>query len=217
MAIPAELVAFVKEALTRELPRPAIQQALLKAGWEQEQVDAALASFTDADFAIPVPRPVPYLSAREGFLYLLLFTTLYLSAFNLGQILYQLINMGFPDATDSEYVASPERIREALRWGISSLVVAFPIFLYLSKLTSEEIRKDPAKRASKVRRWLTYLTLFIAAAVVMGDLIALLNDLLSGQLTVRFGLKVAVVAVIAGGCFRYYLRDIRSAGEAGAG
>lgn len=213
MAIPAELIAFVKEALTKGLPRPAIQQALRQAGWEAEQVEAALGTFSDADFAIPVPRPVPYLSARESFLYLLLFTTLYLSAFNLGQIAFQLINLGFPDAADPAYVASPARIREALRWGIASLIVAFPVFLYLSRLTAAEIRKDPAKRASKVRRWLTYLTLFLAASVVIGDLISLLYNLLSGELTIRFGLKVAAVAVIAGGCFTYYLRDIRTAGE----
>ena len=96
-----------------------------------------------------------------------------------------------------------------MRWSVSSIIVAFPIFLYLSTLTNREVRHDPAKRASKVRRQLTYLTLFVAAAFIIGDLIAFLNDLLAGELTVRFVLKVLTVAVIASALFLYYLRDLR--------
>ncbi|MEO8634654.1 MAG: DUF5671 domain-containing protein [Gemmatimonadales bacterium] len=209
MAIPDELVAFVKEALTRELPRPAIQQALLAAGWERKQVDAGLASFAESDFAIPVPRPAPYLSAREAFIYLLLFTTLYLSAYNLGALLFQFIYLAIPDAAAPAYASAPEAIRVSMRWAIASLVVAFPIFLYLSRLTGTEVHRDPAKRASKVRRWLTYLTLFLAATIIIGDLITILNDLLGGALTLRFVLKALTVGVIAAGIFGYYLHDLR--------
>jgi len=210
MAIPDDLIAFVKEALALRLPRSQIEEALLKAGWEREQVDAGLAGFAETDFPVPVPRPRPYLSAREAFLYLLLFTTLYLSAYNLGQIIFQLINLTIPDPAAPAYSPGPARIRELIRWAVSSLVVAFPVFLYLSALTGKEVRRDPAKRTSKVRRWLTYLTLFVTAAVIIGDLIALLNDLLGGDLTIRFGLKVATVGVIAAGIFAYYLHDLRS-------
>ena len=97
MAIPERLVEFVKDALFRALPRPEIEAALLQAGWEREQVDAGLASFAATSFPIPVPRPVPYLSAREAFLYLLLFTTLYLSAYNLGSLAFDFINLSYPD------------------------------------------------------------------------------------------------------------------------
>lgn len=210
MAIPDELLAFVKEALARGLPRSQIEQALLTAGWEREQIVAGLAGFADGDFPIPVPRPRPYLSAREAFLYLLLFTTLYVSAYNLGQTFFQLINLAIPDAAAPTYAPGPARIRESIRWAVSSLVVAFPVFLYLSALTGKEVRRDPARRTSKVRRWLTYLTLFIAAAVIIGDLIALLSDLLGGELTLRFALKVVTVGGIATGIFAYYLHDLRS-------
>jgi uncharacterized protein DUF5671 len=209
MAIPEELQSFVKEALTRGTTRQEIEAVLLGAGWEREQVHASLRSYAEAPFSIPVPRPAPYLSAREAFLYLLLFTTLYLSAYHLGQLLFQFINLAIPDPAAPSYTGGPTESRRLIRWAVSTLIVAFPVFLYLSHLTGREVRSDPAKRASKVRRWLTYLTLFLAAAVVIGDLIALLNDLLAGELTLRFGLKVLVVAVIAGGLFGYYLHDTR--------
>lgn len=209
MAIREELFDFVREALLRGVPRSQIEAALLAAGWERKQVDAGLASFAESDFAIPVPRPAPYLSAREAFIYLLLFTTLYLSAYNLGQLLFQFIYLAIPDVAATAYASAPEGIRASIRWAVSSLVVAFPIFLYLSRLTGKEVHRDPAKRASKVRRWLTYLTLFLAATIIIGDLIAILNDLLGGALTLRFLLKALTVGLIAAGIFGYYLHDLR--------
>ncbi len=55
---------------------------------------------------------------------------------------------------------------------------------------------------------MTYLTLFIAALFVLGDLITLVFYLLSGETTVRFLLKVLSVASITGGIFGYYLKDV---------
>lgn len=209
MAVPEELVSFVRDALARGLPRADVETALRQAGWEPEQVAAGLASFASIDFPIPVPRPAPYVSAREAFLYLLLFATLYLSAINLGVVFFQFINLALPDPAAPGYSAGPAAIRQAIRWAVSTLIVAFPVFLYISSLTAREVRTDPNKRASRVRRWLTYLTLFIAASVIIGDLISLLNDLLGGELTLRFGLKVLVVGLIAAGVFVYYLHDLR--------
>ena len=60
-----------------------------------------------------------------------------------------------------------------------------------------------------MRRWLTYLTLFVAAAVLVGDMITLVNNVLGGELSIRFVLKVLVAAVIAGTIFGFYLHDLR--------
>lgn len=209
MAIPEPLTQFIKDALARGIPRADIQSALLAAGWEREQVTAGLASFADSPFPIPVPRPTPYISAREAFLYLLLFTALYISAYHLGSLIIQFITLAIPDPAANRYGEDPGQVMRSIRFSVSSLIVAFPLFLYLSAFTAREVRQDPARRASKVRRQLTYLTLFVAAAVIVGDLIAFLNDLLGGELTVRFVLKVLTVAAIAAALFLYYLRDLR--------
>jgi len=76
-------------------------------------------------------------------------------------------------------------------------------------MIARQVGRDPVKRASPVRKWLTYLTLFIAATVLIGDLITLVYNALGGELTTRFLLKVLTVAVIAGGTFGYYLWDLR--------
>ncbi|MFC2078838.1 DUF5671 domain-containing protein [Candidatus Bipolaricaulota bacterium] len=207
MAINEELLGFVKEALARGLSRAEIRDALLQAGWKADQVEHATAAFAPVEFPIPVPRPKLYLSAREAFLYLVLFTTLYLTTFNLGRLIFQFINLGFPDAAMAyDFVDS---VRQAIRFSVASLVIAFPIFMYLSLLIGRSIRRDPSKRASKVRKWLTYTTLFVAAGVIIGDLTALVYNFLGGDLSVRIGLKVLTVAIIAGCIFGYYLWDLR--------
>ena len=96
-----------------------------------------------------------------------------------------------------------------MRWSIASVIIAFPVFVFVARHLSKELARNPVKRLSAVRRWLTYLTLFIAAGVLIGDMIALVNNLLGGELTVRFVLKVLVAALIAGTIFGYYLWDLR--------
>jgi hypothetical protein len=207
LALSDELLSFVRDALARGLPRERIAQALAQAGWEADEIARALAAFADLEFPIPVPRPKPYLSAREAFLYLVLFSTLYLSAFHLGSLVFQLIDHALPDPADLPEAA--ERIRQSIRWAVSSLAIAFPIFLFVSRLLGRAIAADPTKRASRVRKWLTYLTLFVAASAIVGDLTTLLYSFLGGELTLRFALKAATVGAIAGAVFGYYLRDLR--------
>lgn len=201
-----DLEAFVRDALARGSSKDAIETALTAAGWPTEQTRSALNTFADVDFPIPVPKPRPYLSAREAFLYLVLFATLYVAAYHLGSLLFDLINRAFPDPAQTRYGFDYGR---SMRWSIASVIIAFPVFVFVARYLSRELARNPVKRLSAVRRWLTYLTLFVAAGVLIGDMIALVNNLLGGELTVRFVLKVLVAAVIAGTIFGYYLWDLR--------
>ena len=208
MAAPTQdLDLFVREALASGETRPAIEAALAGAGWPAEQVRAALGSWAEVPFSVPVRKPRPYLSPREAFLYLVLFATLYLSAWHVGSLLFDLINAAIPDPADAGYAAGMRD--DSMRFSVASLVIAFPIYLFVARLLSRELARNPVKRLSAVRRWLTYLTLFLAVTVLVCDLIALVHSLLGGDLTVRFVLKVMVVGAIAGAIFGFYLADLR--------
>ncbi len=101
MSTPSEdLSDFVRSALGKGVPRADIDTVLRHAGWTTDQIRSALAGFADADFPIPVPRPRPYLDAREAFIYLVLFSTLYVSAYHLGSLLFDIINAALPDPAD---------------------------------------------------------------------------------------------------------------------
>jgi hypothetical protein len=202
-----ELLGFVRESLARGTSRAEIEAVLLRAGWSRDQVNTALDAYADVEFQIPVPKPKPYLSAREAFMYLLLFSTLYVCAYNLGVLIFDYINRAFPDPAVTTYYN--EYTRQSVRWALSSLIVAFPVFLYLSSIVERAVRRDPGKRRSNVRRWLMYLTIFAAASILIGDFITLVYNVLGGELTTRFVLKVLTIAAIAGTIFGYYLSDLR--------
>jgi hypothetical protein len=89
------------------------------------------------------------------------------------------------------------------------VLVAFPVYLYTSRITGRAVAVDPEKRNSGVRRWLTYLTLFNAACVLIGDFIAVLQGLFRGELTARFLAKAAVVAAIGSWLFAHYMGGLR--------
>ncbi|MEO6076651.1 MAG: DUF5671 domain-containing protein, partial [Dokdonella sp.] len=131
MASPTfELDAFVREALLRGASKSSVRQTLTDAGWTAEQTQNALNAYADVDFLVPVPKPRPQLSARDAFHYLVLFTALYLSAYHLGSLLFELINRAWPDAAITPGWRSPD---ERIRWSIASIVIAFPVFLLVAR------------------------------------------------------------------------------------
>jgi len=207
MALSPDLVEFVKESLGRGIARPAIEDTLIRAGWPRDQVRTALLRFADAEFPIPVPRPTISVKPREAFLYAVLFAALFVSAYNLGALVFGFVDLAFPHPEDIPV----ERTRDSIRWAVSLLVVGAPVFLYVARVVQRMVRSNPSARASRVRQQLTYITLFIASAVLIGDVAAVVYNLLDGAVTARFLLKVLTVAAIAGSAFGYYLRDLREA------
>jgi len=198
---------FVRRALEKGEDRAAISAALDAAGWPAPEVASALRAYADVPFAVPVPRPRASLSSRETFLYLVLFTSLYISVWNFGHLLFEFIERAFPDPTQRRFGAALSL--EDVRWSVSSLIIAFPVFLWTGNYIGKRLAANPAGRLSPVRRWCTYLTLFVAVAVLIGDAITIIDNMLGGELTIRFVLKALVVGGIATSALLYYLRDLR--------
>jgi len=198
------IAEFVREALLRGVSRDEIARSLEKGGWSAREIQTALDAFVETELPVPVPRKRVSSSPKEAFLFLVLFSTLYTAAFAFGSMLFDLINLTMPQPgeTVSWWISS-------LRAGIASVVVAFPIFLFMCRLIARETIRNPGQKISPIRRWLTYLTLFVAATAIVCDLITLIITFLEGDITLRFSLKVVVVAILAGGTFLYYLRDLR--------
>ena len=200
-----ELRAFVKEALEQGYDRDTIRAVLLEAGWQEGEIRNGLAAFAAVDFPVAVPRPAPYLYAREAFLYLVSFIALYVSAISFGFLVFGLIDYSFPDALDYRDGFSASDGATA----IASVIVAFPLYLLLSRWLARHVAADPERRQSLVRRWLTYLTLVVGAGIILGDLIALLANVLTGDPTLRFVLKAVSILAITGCIFGYYVWDMR--------
>jgi len=200
-----DLEWFARESLLKGLGKAEIRKAMLDAGWTEDQVRNAVDAYADLVFPVPIPKPRPQLSARDAFLYLVLFTTLYFSSYNLGSLLFDFINKALPDPTVPTYGSG----WDSMRWSASALIVAFPTFLALSFYIGKDVARNPVKRLSPIRRWLTYLTLFVASCVLIGDVTTLIYNALGGEMTSRLALKAVTVAAIAGTVFGYYLADLR--------
>lgn len=146
-------------------------------------------------------------SPRDFFLHLLSTFALYLSAVGLLTLLFQFVNYFFPDPLlDTFYYSNS--MRSSVRWGITLLIVVFPIYIWTRMFLGRIYKKDPSARNVRVRKWLNYFTLFIAALVIIGDLISLLLRFLEGELTVRFSLKIVAILFVAGSILWYYLETI---------
>ncbi len=144
--------------------------------------------------------------ARDVFLYLLTVVVLTMSAVALGGLLFDFVNYYLPD------VARPlclyDSCFSAMRYEMAMLTVAFAVLVWAWWFLKRDLRRFPEKMELKVRKWLLYLTLFVAGITVIGDLIALINGWLQGELTTQFLLKIAAVLFIAGSIFYYFLREL---------
>jgi len=144
-------------------------------------------------------------NVRDFFLYLLAIIALYLNVWQLISLHFDIINYSFPDPLESYYYGS----FDDMRWSISMLFVVFPIYLGVTWFLRKDAIAHPEKLEMRVRKWLLYLTLFVAANTIIGDLVTLMYTFLNGELTTRFLLKVLVVLVVIGAVFVYYVRDLR--------
>lgn len=212
MTVSEEARAYVHRALAAGRSPEAIRRALAEAGWSEAQIARALDAWAPGEDGLPVPRPPGQISARDAFLHLVLFAALYASAWQLGSLAFDLIELVLPDP--AERPGAQLWRYDSIRFSVASLVVAFPLFLWMTVKIDREIAADPVRRESPVRQWLGYLTLFGAILVLTGSAISLVYGLLRGELTVQFLLKVLTVAGIAAAIFAWFRIQLQPRGAA---
>jgi hypothetical protein len=203
-----DLSTFIEHAREKGMDHATIRMLLLSSGWKEKEVIEALAK---TSLEMPVPAPPDQGGAREAFFHLLTFASFYASVIAVVLLLFRYVDRLFPDAAQVRIPSSWEL--SGIRWSLAFVIVAFPVFLWLSRLLLREMRAHPERSFSATRRWLTYLTLFVASIALGGDFVTLVFRLLEGELTARFVLKVLVVLVVAGLAFIYYLLSLRVAAD----
>jgi hypothetical protein len=194
------LAAFVRDALAAGGDRAGVGAALRDAGWSEAEIRASLAAWADAPGLPPVPRPREAVSPRDALAFGVLFVALGIVVVQLGVLAFALVDLWIPDPLEGPGFAGSG----VVRWGVAALVVAWPVWAALTLSLARAEAEDPGRRRSAIGHWLTAAALFIAAAVGIGDLIAVVAALLGGELTTRFLIKAVVVAAIAAAVFAAY-------------
>lgn len=120
-------------------------------------------------------------------------------------LLFQYISYAYPDSLS--YYVDP--YSSGIRFSMAALIVLAPVALLLMRLIRNDIVAIPEKREIWVRRWALMLTLFIAGASIVIDLITLLNTFLGGDLTTPFLLKVLIVLMVAAVVFMHFIADVK--------
>lgn len=138
---------------------------------------------------------------KDFFLHLGATVTLYISVIALINLSFSIINYLFPDALAGYFFAN------SIAWPISMLVVLVPIFYVLEWLIKKDIKLIPEKGELLIQKWRIFLTLFLTGAVIAGDLIALINTYLNGEISSRFVYKFLAILVILAIVFAYYILE----------
>lgn len=146
-------------------------------------------------------------SPRDFFLHLMGAILLYVAAGSFISLVFSIVNIYLPD--NLEYGYALQGAKDTLRFSLSSLVVVFPVYLVINYFLQKIYRVNPDKKNLRIRKWLIYFTLFVAAGIIMGDLVTLINFFLKGEITLRFILKVFALFFVSGAIFGYYLWDLK--------
>lgn len=147
-------------------------------------------------------------NAKFAFFYMLSLVGLIFTAISVGIIIFQLINKFIPDLLN-DY--SGGFSSSSLKFAISALIIAAPIYYFITYLIMKNLYKGNLDKESPIRKWLTYLVLFITSVIMIGWMIGVINNFLDGELTVKFILKALTAIGIAAAIFSFYLYDIRRA------
>jgi hypothetical protein len=155
---------------------------------EEATVDAELKKNTPWDF----------------FIHLLAVIALYTSIVGALLLVFQLINLRFPDPMED--VAD---VTDDIRLGIALIVIFFPAYLWSWRAIERDLSANPAKERLRIRTCPIYLTLFLAGLLLLVDSATLVYYFMTGALTSRFILKIVAVLVVTAGVFLFHLDALR--------
>lgn len=222
-----KLMQFVDHARGKGMDLGTIRQVLLSAGWKEKDIAEV---FCARELELPIPRPAHGVAAggvvaggrgprraggvprkaRDAFLHLLVFGSLFVWSTSVIMLLFTYINFAFPDPAWRTGHTQLLELLSIMRFELATVIVSFPIFLLVWNYLLREVERNPETGKGVLRRWLGYLSLFVGAITLSGDAMILIYFLLEGQLTIRFVLKAVVLFLIAGGLVGYLAFTLRS-------
>lgn len=144
-------------------------------------------------------------TAPDFFLNLGVVATLYAVVASFLSLVFSIVNKLFPDTLS--YYSDP--YSSGVRFAMATLIIVFPLFAWLSHIVTKALNEDSSRREKPVRRWMVYITLFLSSVMLVIDLVVLLNTFLTGEISVRFSLKVLAVLLVGGLVFWHYLSEAR--------
>jgi hypothetical protein len=148
----------------------------------------------------------PKVTPKDFFLWVGAMLTFYVSVFSFISLIFDYINYSFPNVLNY-YPSDP--YSGSVSYEMASLLVLFPIYMLLMWIIRNDIKNDSSRSEIWARRWVIMLTLFIAGAALVIDLVTLIMYFFNGDITIGFSLKVLTVLLVASATFMHFVADLR--------
>lgn len=124
-------------------------------------------------------------------------------------LVFSTLDHVFPDVLTASYqYGYASYSYDQMRSSIALLIIIFPVFLVLSHFWTKSFKGGLSHWNEVLKRWALYLVIFLASVMVVVDLVTLVRYFVSGEITVRFILKVLTVLISAKIVGVYYLSEL---------
>lgn len=124
-------------------------------------------------------------------------------------LIFSALDHVFPDVLTASYQYGYASYSfDQMRSSIALLIIIFPVFLVLSHFWTKSFKSGLSHWNEVLKRWALYLVIFLASIMVVVDLVTLVRYFVSGEITVRFILKVLTVLISAKIVGVYYLSEL---------
>jgi hypothetical protein len=144
------------------------------------------------------------------FLYLSSFFSLGFLIGGLLTTLFQFVNKFIPDSAFGKDVFAVSAFDDAsLKVGISMLLIASLVYFTTAYLINKKLEKGEIRPDSVVRKFITYIALFVLVAISIGSLATLFYNYLTGELTGNSFGKIIAFFAVNGFFASFYFWEIR--------
>jgi hypothetical protein len=136
--------------------------------------------------------------------------TLLVSSISLVNLLFASLDKLFPDILAGAYqYGYMVQDFETIRTSLSVLIIFFPTFLILSYSLHKISHKQISLYNAILRKWSLYAILFLSVLACVIDLAVLVRYFVSGEITIRFILKVIIVLCVSSISFYFYFKQLK--------
>ena len=143
------------------------------------------------------------------FLSLGVLVSLITSVVSFLNLAFEILDKKFPDALNATYQYGYNSYQfDGARSALATLIIMFPAFLVLTYFWKRKEKTGISERDNVIRKWLSYVVIFLSILVAVIDLIVLVRYFVSGEITVRFILKVLIALVGAKMVLYYFVPEV---------
>lgn len=204
------LITYITQLRSSNIPDETIKSELIKNGWQELEVQAALAPLNQSAAPILPPPPVPRFSMWVSFQYVILFVSLWIWSTAIGGIWHYAINKHIPDnLAQASYSYSSMMGNTLLQGYLAAIMVSYPFFVILFITLNKQIVLNPGVRNIKTRKFLIYFTLVVYFIYMLIQLITTLVGFLAATASTTTLPNLSVNLLIPGMIGFYLLKAVR--------